>query len=561
MRDRGAAGHQGRARPHRRRRVGHRQHAPQHLHAAVDASLQRLGVEQIALWQHHRPDPDVDYADVIGTLAEIHASGKVRDDRAVQRRPRPDPAGPRRCSATRWSACRTSSRRPSAAAAPRSTSAPSSAWPSCRGARSVGSPTPRSWPTSTRPSPRSPRPRGVSAQQVALAWELAQSPVVIPIPGAKRPQSITDSAAAADLELTADELARLDAADPGTSQEPAMARPILARAGRRGRWTARWSSATRRSASGGTARRCRLAGSTRCPRSLEGRHVLVTGASSGLGIATRRGSGRSSVRPCTCSVRRRGQGCGVARPDRAAQPGARLRLWRCDVADLDDVRRFAAGLAAEVPTSTRSCTTRASMPPERTESAAGPSSSAWPCTCVGPVVMTEALRRAAGRRPGGAGEQRRAVRPAAATRTTRASRAGDYSPTAAVRPVEAAGRSSSPPLLADRWSVSTGSPRSRPCTRAGRTPRACGSRSPTLPCRLTRPVLRDDAQGADTSVWLVGRASRRRRPAASGTTGSSARPTCCRRRAGATATGPVPGPGCARRPGWTTPPHPRVARC
>jgi aryl-alcohol dehydrogenase-like predicted oxidoreductase len=53
--------------------------------------------------------------------------------------------------------------------------------------------------------------RGVSAQQVALAWELAQSPCVIPIPGAKRPSSITDSVAAADLELTDDELARLDA--------------------------------------------------------------------------------------------------------------------------------------------------------------------------------------------------------------------------------------------------------------------------------------------------------------------------------------------------------------
>ena len=52
--------------------------------------------------------------------------------------------------------------------------------------------------------------RGVSAQQVALAWELAQSDVVIPIPGAKRPSSITDSAAAADLELSDEELARLD---------------------------------------------------------------------------------------------------------------------------------------------------------------------------------------------------------------------------------------------------------------------------------------------------------------------------------------------------------------
>ena len=54
--------------------------------------------------------------------------------------------------------------------------------------------------------------RGVSPQQVALAWELAQSPCVIPIPGAKRPQSIRDSAAAADLELSDEELARLDGA-------------------------------------------------------------------------------------------------------------------------------------------------------------------------------------------------------------------------------------------------------------------------------------------------------------------------------------------------------------
>jgi aryl-alcohol dehydrogenase-like predicted oxidoreductase len=52
--------------------------------------------------------------------------------------------------------------------------------------------------------------RGVSPQQVALAWELAQSPVVIPIPGAKRPESVRDSAAAADLELTTDELRLLD---------------------------------------------------------------------------------------------------------------------------------------------------------------------------------------------------------------------------------------------------------------------------------------------------------------------------------------------------------------
>lgn len=52
--------------------------------------------------------------------------------------------------------------------------------------------------------------RGVSPQQVTLAWELAQADVVIPIPGASRPESIIDSARAADLELTAAELDHLN---------------------------------------------------------------------------------------------------------------------------------------------------------------------------------------------------------------------------------------------------------------------------------------------------------------------------------------------------------------
>src|SRR6186997_1067221 len=48
-----------------------------HLKQAVDDSPRRLGVERIALWQHHRPDPQVDYAEVIATLKEIADSGKV----------------------------------------------------------------------------------------------------------------------------------------------------------------------------------------------------------------------------------------------------------------------------------------------------------------------------------------------------------------------------------------------------------------------------------------------------------------------------------------------------
>ncbi len=53
---------------------------------------------------------------------------------------------------------------------------------------------------------------GVSPQQVALAWELAAADVVVPIPGASRPESAVASAAASELLLTAEQIARLDAA-------------------------------------------------------------------------------------------------------------------------------------------------------------------------------------------------------------------------------------------------------------------------------------------------------------------------------------------------------------
>ena len=53
---------------------------------------------------------------------------------------------------------------------------------------------------------------GVSVYRVTLAWHLAQADVVVPIPGASRAASIQDSAAAAELTLTPDQLARLNAA-------------------------------------------------------------------------------------------------------------------------------------------------------------------------------------------------------------------------------------------------------------------------------------------------------------------------------------------------------------
>ena len=56
--------------------------------------------------------------------------------------------------------------------------------------------------------------RGVTAAQLALAWVLAQGETLVPIPGTRRIRTLEENAAAADLVLTADDLARIDAVFP-----------------------------------------------------------------------------------------------------------------------------------------------------------------------------------------------------------------------------------------------------------------------------------------------------------------------------------------------------------
>ncbi|NHC23778.1 aldo/keto reductase [Nocardioides sp. IC4_145] len=187
--------------------------SPEHLRAAVDASLQRLGVEQIALWQHHRPDPKVPYDEVIGTLKEIADSGKVRmvglsnADPDQIRAAHAVLGGALASVQNQFSPTFRSSRHEIDVCEELGVAfLPWSPLGGLGDAKSLAEKHPAFAEVAEA--------RGVSAQQVALAWELAQSPVVIPIPGAKRPQSITDSAAAADLELTDEELARLDADQP-----------------------------------------------------------------------------------------------------------------------------------------------------------------------------------------------------------------------------------------------------------------------------------------------------------------------------------------------------------
>src|SRR5918999_5025953 len=52
--------------------------SPEDLKEACDASLKRLGVEAIGLYQFHRPDPTVDYADSVGAIRDLLDAGKIQ---------------------------------------------------------------------------------------------------------------------------------------------------------------------------------------------------------------------------------------------------------------------------------------------------------------------------------------------------------------------------------------------------------------------------------------------------------------------------------------------------
>ncbi|WP_300577511.1 aldo/keto reductase [uncultured Nocardioides sp.] len=181
-----------------------------HLESAVEKSLERLGGDHVDLWQHHRPDPTVPYEEVVETLKRVHDAGKVRmvglsNANPEQIRLAHSVLGDALVSVQNQfsPAFRSSAPEIEVCAELGLAFLPWSPLGGLNSAKGLGDEHPAFAEIASE--------RGVSPQQVALAWELAQDPCVIPIPGAKRPSSITDSAAAADLELSAEELARLDA--------------------------------------------------------------------------------------------------------------------------------------------------------------------------------------------------------------------------------------------------------------------------------------------------------------------------------------------------------------
>jgi len=183
---------------------------PDYLREAAKASLRRLGGDAIGLYQFHRPDPEVDYADSVGALRDLLDEGVIElagisNAHPDQIRLANDILGGRLAAVQNQfsPAFRSSMPELDLCAELGIAFLPWSPLGGIGGAGALGE--------KFQAFAEVGAAHGVSPQQVALAWELALSPTVIPIPGASKARSITDSARAAELSLAADEIARLSA--------------------------------------------------------------------------------------------------------------------------------------------------------------------------------------------------------------------------------------------------------------------------------------------------------------------------------------------------------------
>ncbi|MBV9851272.1 MAG: aldo/keto reductase [Armatimonadetes bacterium] len=183
---------------------------PEHIREAVDASLKALGVDQIDLYQFHRPDPNVPFADSVGAFAEARQQGKVKyvglsnvspaqieealsivpvisvQNEYSPRHRQPEQDGSlEKCRELGLAFL------------------PWSPLGGIGGAKGIGQ---------EGALAEIARDLGVSPQRVVLAWLLGKYDRMIPIPGASRIESVEDSAKGDEVTLTPDQAARLDAA-------------------------------------------------------------------------------------------------------------------------------------------------------------------------------------------------------------------------------------------------------------------------------------------------------------------------------------------------------------
>jgi aryl-alcohol dehydrogenase-like predicted oxidoreductase len=211
---------------------------PEYVHRACDASLGRLGVDHVDLYYQHRPDTDVPIEETVGAMTELVDAGKVRhlglSEASADTVRRAAAVHPIAALQTEWSLF--------------SRDIEAEIVPTCR-ELGIGlvpySPLGRGLLTGTvssldelqgddfrRTQPRFQgdnlernlelvavvreiaATRNATAGQVALAWLQAQGDDVVPIPGTKRRTYLEENVAALGLELSPDDIARLEGLTP-----------------------------------------------------------------------------------------------------------------------------------------------------------------------------------------------------------------------------------------------------------------------------------------------------------------------------------------------------------
>jgi aryl-alcohol dehydrogenase-like predicted oxidoreductase len=213
----------------------------EHVRRSIDGSLQRLGTDYVDLYYQHRVDPNVPIEETVGAMAELVQAGKARhiglSEAAPETLRRAHAVHPITALQTEYSLW---SREPEA-----------EILPTCR-ELGIGfvpySPLGRGFLSGRFTSPDELDPgdfrrngprftgdnlqanlrlaakvaelaeeKGVTPAQLAIAWVLAQGEDIVPIPGTKRRTYLEDNAGAADVELTDEDLARIDAEVPAVA--------------------------------------------------------------------------------------------------------------------------------------------------------------------------------------------------------------------------------------------------------------------------------------------------------------------------------------------------------
>ncbi|GAK28750.1 MULTISPECIES: aldo/keto reductase [Serratia] len=211
---------------------------PEYIRRSVEGSLKRLGVEVIDLYYQHRVDPEVPIEEVVGTMSELINEGKIRyiglSEASVATLERAHKVHPITALQTEYSLWTRDAEQGVLAACERLGIGFVPYSPLGRGflTGAIQRPEDLDADDFRRSNPRFQgenfarnlalvekvtelaKQKGVAPSQLALAWVLAQGEHIVPIPGTKRRRYLEENIAAAELTLSAAELAAIEAVFP-----------------------------------------------------------------------------------------------------------------------------------------------------------------------------------------------------------------------------------------------------------------------------------------------------------------------------------------------------------